>query len=302
VRGVDALLTLAGLALILLSFRDVFHSLLHPNGEGSLSRYTLRWVWRLSRATGHRMGSAAGPTAMVLVILGWVLTQALGWALVYLPHIPEGFLYSTGIDPGSYSGLAEALYLSLVSLSTVGFGDAVPVDPWMRLASPLESLTGLALLTAALTWFTQVYPPLSRRRALALELCGLRAVRWDEELAGLEPAVAARVLDGVTQQIVQADIDLTQHPETYYFRESDPKLSLAAQATYALVLRDAALASASPTVVLSGRRLGNALGELGRRLAEDFSFRGEDLGEVFAACARDQMQVPVVSPTRAREG
>ena len=286
------LLTLAGFALIALGFRDVFDSLLHPSGEGSLSRTLLRTVWRLSRRTGHRLGSAAGPAAMVLVIIVWVLLQGLGWALVYIPHIPDGFVYSPGVDPARYPEFLEGLYLSFVSLSTVGFGDVAPVDPWMRVASPLEALTGLALFTATLTWFTQAYPPLSRRRALAMELHGLAAVRWDEELAALEPAVVSRVLDGLTEQVVQADIDLAQNPETYYFREANPDLSLAAQVSYALVLRDAALAVPSAAVALSGRRLENALEGLGHRLARDFSFPGEDLEAVFAACARDQLQDP----------
>ncbi|MGD6980377.1 MULTISPECIES: potassium channel family protein [Citricoccus] len=62
------------------------------------------------------------------------------------------------------------LYASLTTLSTVGFGDVVATQPWIRMAAPVQALTGFALLRAGLTWFTQVHPPLSRRRALALAL------------------------------------------------------------------------------------------------------------------------------------
>ena len=42
----------------------------------------------------------------------------------------------------------------------------------LGLVTSLQGLTGFALLTASLTWFIQIYPPLSRRRALAMSLNG----------------------------------------------------------------------------------------------------------------------------------
>ena len=65
--------------------------------------------------------------------------QAVGWALVYLPHLPQGFSYS-GVDPANHPNLAEAIYVSLTTLSTVGFGDVVATSPWIRVAAPLQAL------------------------------------------------------------------------------------------------------------------------------------------------------------------
>ena len=136
----------AALAVVLLGLFDMYHSLMHPSGKGPLSARVLAAVWRLSRATGHRLGSAVGPAGMIAVVVLWVLLQGVGWALVYLPHVPGGFVYSSGVDPAEYPDAAEALYVSLVTLATLGFGDVVATDPWIRLASPLEALTGFALL------------------------------------------------------------------------------------------------------------------------------------------------------------
>nr|WP_281360133.1 potassium channel family protein [Isoptericola halotolerans] len=60
--------------------------------------------------------------------------------------------------------VVDALYLSLVSLTTVGYGDITPLTPWLRIAAPVEGLLGFALLTAAVSWVLQVYPALTRRR------------------------------------------------------------------------------------------------------------------------------------------
>lgn len=286
----DVVLTIAGIAGIVLGLWDMFHSLLHPSGQGRLSRLVFSGVWRISKASGHRAGSAVGPAAMVAVVLLWVLLQGLGWALIYSPHVPGGFMYSSGVNPANYPDFVEALYISFVTLATLGFGDVVATDPWIRLASPFEALTGFALLTAALTWFTQIYPPLSRRRALALELKGLADADYAVAIGGMEPAVVSRVLDGLAGQMMQVRIDFTQYTETYYFQEEDPDLSLARQLSYALALRDAATASPATEVRFSAQRLSGSLHQLGAKLAEDFVGTGKNLEEVFAAYAVEHGQ------------
>ena len=287
------LLTLLGIAIVLVGLWDIYHSLLHPSGTGAIGGRVQTAVWRISRRTGHRFGSAVGPGSMITVVLLWVLLQGVGWALVYLPHVPQGFTYSPGVDPADYPDVLGALYISLVTLATLGFGDVVATDPWVRLATPLEALTGFALLTAALTWFTQIYPPLSRRRSLALELKSLADVGYADGIAQEDPVTTARVLDGLAAEVAKARIDFTQHGETYYFQEEDPDLSLARQLPYALELRERAAASASPAVRTSAGRLGLALEQLGQKLREEFVRTGETPEEVFAAYAADHGREPV---------
>ncbi|RKO21602.1 two pore domain potassium channel family protein [Pseudarthrobacter phenanthrenivorans] len=278
-------LTIAGIVVIAAGLHDMFHTLLHPSGKGHISHLVLSGMWRVSKATGHRLGSAVGPAAMTAVVLLWVVLQGAGWALIYYPHVPGGFTYATGIDPAAYSAGAEALYVSFVTLGTLGFGDVVATDPWVRLASPVEALTGFALLTAALTWFTQIYPPLSRRRALALEIKGLAEVGYAGHLGSLAPGTAARVLDALSAKIGAVRIDFTQYPEGFYFQEDDPDLSLARQLPYLLELRDAALEHEELDVQLSGEQLSRALVQLTNKLKKDFLGSGDDPRQVMAAYA-----------------
>jgi len=265
----------------------MYHSLLHPSGKGALSNAVMGGVWRISKGLNHRFGSAVGPGAMVAVIALWVGLQALGWAFIYLPHIPDGFSYSAGIEPSRYNDFAEALYVSLVTLTTLGFGDVVAVDPWVRIGAPLEALTGFALLTSALTWFTQVYPPLSRRRALALELKGLADTGYAKRFHELNPLAVSCGLDRLASGIAKARIDFTQHRESYYFQEDDPGLSLARHLPYALTLRDTAAGSAAPEITGSAAILTKALEELGNKLDDEFLHTGGELPEVLASYAQD---------------
>ena len=199
----------------------------------------------------------------------WLLLQILGLALVYLPYLPEGFTYSPGIDPDAYPRLLEAVYVSSVTLATLGFGDVVATEPWVRFVTPLEGLTGFALLTAALTWFTQIHPPLFRRRSLALELQGLEQAGYHSALGQLDPLAVTRVLDALTTQLVACRVDFTQHSETYYFQD-DPRISLACRLQGALEIQQAAAAATSADLRLGAARLGITLDDLAAELHEEF--------------------------------
>ena len=283
----DAALTIAGAALILLGLRDMFHTLMHPGRRGGASRRVLAAAWWLSRRTGHRAGSAAGPAGMVAIITLWVGAQAVGWALIYLPHVPEGFQYASGIEPGRYSPVAEALYFSLTTLTTLGYGDMVAIEPWIRVIAPLEALTGFVLLTTALAWFAQIYPPLSRRRALALQLHRLADAGYARAVADLDAVTLSRVLDGLAADVAAVRVDFEQHAEGFYLHEGSEELSLARHLPYALQLRDAAAARPEPAVRLSVTQVTRALEQLGAGLRQQFLRSGESTEEVFAAYAAD---------------
>ena len=66
--------------------------------------------------------------------------------------------------------------------------------------APLEALTGFVLLTTALAWFAQIYPPLSRRRALALQL---HSWRMRATVADVDAVTLPRVL-GLRQQFLRS--------------------------------------------------------------------------------------------------
>ncbi|HAQ60086.1 MAG TPA: transporter [Microbacterium sp.] len=279
--------TLLGAAIIVYGLSDVFLTLVHPHARGRMTRGIVAGVWRLTSRLGGRARAAAGPLATLGVVLSWTAAQAVGWALVYLPHVPEGFSYAEGIDPGRYHDASEALYMSLVSLSTVGFGEVVAIEPTIRLLAAVEAVTGFALLTASATWLLQLFPTLARRRTAALSLSLLGQAGYAEQLEGMDAASASAVLHEAARQIASVRVDLGQSPESYYFREGEKPTSLGHALPIAVALAERAQSSTMAAVRGAGGVLNNALDDLGTCLRDNFDIRGDSRAELIAAFARD---------------
>jgi hypothetical protein len=279
-----AVSTIAGIVLVLVAVNDVFHTLLRPTVTGRLSGLVFRTVWRFTRP-GHRFATASGPVTILSTIVVWLALITIGWALIYLPHIPDGFSYS-GADPGDYHPFVEATTFSLVALTTLGLGDVVPVDPIIRAVAPLEALTGFALLSAAVSWFMQLYPALSRRRAFAIDLTSLHESGITSDLGQLSPERAASVTRSVSASLTGVTADLVQNAEIFYFAEKDETLSAPSALQYALELQEAALDSKSADVRAEGRALSHVIEELARVLRSQYPhLAGDSAADVFASAA-----------------
>jgi hypothetical protein len=283
----DVVFTVLGAAIVLYGLSDIFLTLVHPHSRGRLTRGIVAGIWRVTSGGGRRARAASGPLAAISVVLAWAAIQALGWALIYLPHVPDGFSYSEGIDPERYPDVLEALYFSLVSLSTLGFGEVVPTDPFVRLLAPLQAVTGFALLTGGATWLLQLFPTLARRRATALHLTLLGRAEYPQHLLDVDPVIAASVLQDVATALASVRVDLSQSPESYYFREGEAPTSLGHALPVAQALADTAARSPQAGVRVAGVVLDESLEDLGECLRDNFGAGGESRADVMESFARD---------------
>ncbi|MCZ2825871.1 MULTISPECIES: potassium channel family protein [unclassified Modestobacter] len=283
------LISVAGAILVLLSLRDMFHRIWHPSGQGTISRLVLQAVWRGTRLLKSRseQTSVIGPAALLAVILTWALLILFGWTLIYWPHMAEGFSFGSSLNPAQRGDFADSLYVSLVTLATLGYGDIVPIYGWLRMLAPVEAFIGFALLTAAVSWVLQVYPALARRRVLAIRLSLLEKAGTAGALSTLDSSAASTLLHSLAEQLAQVRVDLTQYSETYYFREADVVSSLPAKLPYVLDLTRAASRSARADVRLAAAVLDGALHDYVTVLTQQLVEAGEDLEESLGRYAAD---------------
>jgi hypothetical protein len=257
--------TLVGTLLILATLRDVLHELFHPEDTGSMSHWVMHRSWRLLRAIGRHHRRAihlAGPLILVAVMLMWTTLLLVGWALVYLPRLPEGFNVNPGLPARATHGMATALYVSLASMTTLGASDLTPKDGGLRLLLALESFVGPVIFTAWITWVLSIYPVLAERRAFAREVALLRHAQPRPEIAAAEtpPESVVEILRSLTEQMLRISAQLGQSRVTYYFQNDAADATLARQVPYLYAFASAAERDATvPAIRHRGRLLRTAV-------------------------------------------
>src|SRR3954469_7156098 len=283
-------LTVAGAALVAVALRDVFDTLFHESGRAVLSRLLMRGVWRaFRRLGGRRRLSLAGPIALIVVVMSWATMLVVGWALFLMPHMPEDFAFGARHS----SRVVESLYLSLTTLTTVGFGDIAPAEGWLRIVTPIEALLGFGLLTASVSWLLSVYPLLSRRRSLAYEIHLLTEAESETGAAitGMEPWAAESVYSELMTRLVSVERDMVTFPVAYYFTEADSRFALPAAMPSLLRLAEAGCGADVPSPVrLSATMLREAIGDFARTIAARFhGSAADDTEDLLDDYARDHL-------------
>jgi hypothetical protein len=284
-QWLDWVVTGAGALLLLLTMRDIFHTLWHPGAGGSLSEVIIRAIWRAGRRRRRRGHPRAvtGPIALLAVVVTWILLVVLGGALIYAPHLPEAFVYGPGIEPRG--AVLDAVYMSAVTVGTLGFGDLVPEAAWLRLVVPVQSLIGFALLTAAVSWIVVVFPALTRRRALAIRLSLTQRSVREGLLVEPDSVLGAVVLERLATEVVQVRVDLAQYAEAYYFRDGPDESALPTTISIAVDLAADGRRSPRADVRLAARMLDEAVDELARLLDDQFLGTKGTRAEILAAYA-----------------
>ena len=84
------------------------------------------------------------------------------------------FALERGVPNGQIEGLGDALWWSLVTVTTVGYGDTVPQTPWGRLLAVATMLCGISLLTITTATIASVFVEKKIREDKGLEAVRLK--------------------------------------------------------------------------------------------------------------------------------
>ncbi|HWC25569.1 MAG TPA: hypothetical protein VG474_03200 [Solirubrobacteraceae bacterium] len=297
--------TVAGIALIALALLDIFTVLLRPGAQSRLSGALARAVWSLLRHAGtdrRNILSLAGPLAVTAVICFWAVAQVTGWALIYLPHYPHDYALAEGTE--AHSPIVGALHASLTTVTTLGSTNVAPKPGWLQVVGPVQAMIGFGMLSAAVAWLLQLYPVLSRRRALAYEIHLLVDTErhFGVEVPDLEESVAAQLYGELTSRLIGVERDLVKFPITYYFAESEPRFALAAAMPALAELAERGTSGECPPPVrLRAAMLQEATHDFARTGSERFVLhRRHREGDALEAFARDHRHAPDGSPADAQ--
>jgi hypothetical protein len=282
------MLMLLGVSILLLVLVEVFVTVLHHwSSSGPLRRYSSRVIWHTTLRVTRGMPPSrrrlvlgyVGPALIPLALGAWATLAILGFALIYLPWMPDGFETQIGIPRPSTLG--DALYYSGVTFFTLGFGELVPLKGMLRGLAVLEAGAGFAMVTLGVSYFTAVYPAYSYQQVLADSVLDQAdgtadaATLVTQHLAGdRSPEVLAVELAWMRDALARVHSEYGSYPILYHFTASTPERSLLRLLfvvhDLVLLLDTAVDPERHPTLAGLGRRcgLGRAAGRTRKTLDE----------------------------------
>ena len=226
------LLIVVGLSLIGSTLFDALWTTIAPRGAGPLSKRIARgwwtaslWVHRRRAGGAHGLLAFAGPALLVVAFLVWVGLLWTGWTLLFSAE-PGAVVASSSNEPADLAG--RVYYVGFV-LFTLGTGDYVPVGGTWEVLSALASLSGLFVVTLAITYVLSVVSAVAAKRQLAGSIFSLGSTpsgvvrgAWDGNgFAGIEQHLPS--LGSALEHHTQRHL---AYPVLHYFHSTDRRTAL----------------------------------------------------------------------------
>jgi hypothetical protein len=226
-----------GLLLILFVLAEAFESLVLPRRVRRpfrLARLYYRAGWSTWAAVSRRLPdtrrrqtflSLFGPLSVLVLFALWAAGLVLGFGLLH--H---------ALDPRD-GGLADDLYLSGTTFTTLGYGDVTPRTPGDRAVAVAEAATGFGFFAVVVSYLPVLYQAFSRRESFLARL---------DARAGSPPAARrmllrtppGRCLDdflaGAERRAAEVLEDHLSYPVLGYYRSQHDNQSWLAALTCAL--------------------------------------------------------------------
>lgn len=158
---------LLGTFLIPATLWEMFEAVILPRTiarKVRLSHYVNGFAWSAAQKIRHLSPSryqvlltAFGPFSLLLLIATWAVLLVVGFGLLMWGlQIPIHTTHGTG-------SILSFVYLSGVTLFTLGYGDITPASPTGRALALLEAGTGIGFLAAVIGYLPTIYQSFSRR-------------------------------------------------------------------------------------------------------------------------------------------
>jgi hypothetical protein len=156
---------LVGAALVLFVLTEAFEALVLPRQVTRPFRFTrlyYRTAWRAWTALSHLLSagrrrqtflSVFGPLSLLVLFALWAAGLMLGFGLLH--H---------ALDPRD-GRLADSLYLSGTTFTTLGYGDLTPSGPAARALAVAEAATGFGFFAVVISYLPVLYQAFGRREA-----------------------------------------------------------------------------------------------------------------------------------------
>lgn len=222
-------LVVVGLTLVVGMLVDVYVTTISMRGAGPFSGRVMERMWRPAAAStrvSHRALEVYGSLVLPVTIALWSGVLLLGWTLVFAAH-PDAVVTAT---TGAPAGWWERTYFAGYTISTLGNGELRPGGPVWQAFTVVASVSGLAIITLAITYVTPVMGAVVSKRRVARMIVGLGATPADVLNNGWDGQAFQRLSNQLTSLGPSLATLAQQHmayPVLHYFHSAERDTALA---------------------------------------------------------------------------
>ena len=229
------LFLVCGIALVLIGLLDVFFAVLNYDGFSFLSSRFYRGIWSLLRATtrplpdrARHFGLSTGAPLMIpATMLLWMAIEIFGFGFIYYSQT-DYFSFTSGSKPT----FPHMVYLSGVTIGTLGYGDITPKNPFFGAVTFTQALIGFSIITLFITYVLNIYQVLQQWNTLSSGLYH-QAGGVDNPATLLKPHFPKGKPSGLDATIGGLHQNLTsyyegarRYPLVYYFHSRQARRSV----------------------------------------------------------------------------
>ena len=228
----DLAIALAGLLLLTFVYADMMWTTM-GGGSGPLTHRMTSVIWKmLLRLPSRGFLRWGGVIVTVAAVGSWILLLWGGWSIVF--SAGEGAVVNA--TTGQPAGVWERIYFVGFTIFTLGVGDFRPAGALWQVMTPVATLSGLFLVTFAITYLVPVVQAATAKRQLSVLIAGLGLSAQDVVLGtwdGKDCSALGTHLQGFTPNLALLEQRHLTYPILHYFHSDT--------AIQAIALRVAAL-------------------------------------------------------------
>lgn len=215
-------LMLTGILILLITLYDLCRTTISLSGAGPITSWVCKPLWYLARrfhitCRAPRLLKAMGPVLALLLLVIWVVLSWFGWWLIFSSQ-PDAV-----VDSATYqtAGFLERAYFVGYTLTTLGYGDLVPLGAGWRITAIVTAINGFALFTLAVTYWLSIVSSVVKKRKLALfiNMLGetpLAILDNTRDQGGFETLGAE--VEKVIEEIIEIGQQQRAYPILHYYR------------------------------------------------------------------------------------
>ena len=224
-----------GVALVLIGLLDVFFAVLNYDGFSFLSSRLYRATWSTVRTVTRPLPtrvrhfglSLGAPLMIPATMLLWMFIEILGFGFIYYSQT-DYFSYTSGAEPT----FAHMIYLSGVTIGTLGYGDITPQNPLFGVVTFTQALIGFSIITLFITYILNIYQVLQQWNTLSSGLYHQAGGNADSEsllrphFPKGEPSGLDATIGGLHQNLTSYYEGVRRYPLVYYFHSRQARRSV----------------------------------------------------------------------------